>query len=155
VPITVTIESPASWIDVYIDGGYFASTPPTTFNWGSTAVTNGQHTISATAYSSTGSVVGTASVVVTVNNSATVGITAPAQGATVSGTAVTISVAHSANVQWEDIYIDSVYFASTPPSAFSWNSTSVADGSHTISVTGYSSNSNVLGSASVTVTIAN
>lgn len=154
VSIVVSEGSSVSWVNLYIDGDYFASTPPSNFSWDSTTVSDGQHTISATAYSSSGTNLGTASINVTVQNSA-VQITAPAQGATVAGTAVTITVARNTGVAWVNLYLDGDYFASTPPFSLSWDSTTVTDGTHTISATGYTSDSAVAGTASVTVTVAN
>jgi len=154
IPISVSKGTAVSWVDIYVDGGFFGSTPPSSFIWNSTSVTNGQHTISATGFSSAGTAVSSASIVVTVQNSA-VQIIAPTQGATVSGNAVAITVAKNANISWVNVYIDGNYFASTPPTTFNWNSTTVANGPHTISATGYSSGSAVLGSASISVTVAN
>jgi hypothetical protein len=174
-------------VNVYVDGVYFASTPPSIFSWNSTAIANGSHRISATAYASTGTVLGTASITVTVANSsptptatsssaptptvvasatttvaatptatpAAVRITAPADGGTVTGTAVAITVQKAASVTWINVYVDGSYFASTPPSTFSWNSTGVPNGSHSISATAYGANSTVLGSAAINVTVAN
>jgi hypothetical protein len=227
VAITVTKAANVSWVNVYVDGIYFASTPPSTFSWNSTTVANGSHQISATGYSSSGAVLGSASITVTVNNggatptataaptgtpiptktatptrtatpiasvtatatstaAATVAatptvvrtptatptptvvrtptatptpsvvkITAPANGATVSGTAVTITITKNSGISWADVYVDGIYFASTPPSTFSWDSTTVADGTHTISVTGFGSGGAIKGTASITVTVAN
>ena len=59
-------------------------------------------------------------------------ITAPSNGATVSGT-VSIVTTKSSPAQWENIYIDGNYLASSPPTTFQWNTTSVPDGTHTIS----------------------
>jgi hypothetical protein len=39
--ISTTITSKVSWIDVYIEGVYFASSPPYTFTWNSGTVANG------------------------------------------------------------------------------------------------------------------
>src|SRR5262249_26982497 len=52
----------------YVDGEYFNSTPPLTFSWSSLTVPNGSHVLSANAYGSSGSQVGTASVTVSVQN---------------------------------------------------------------------------------------
>jgi thermitase len=87
--------------------------------------------------------------------STVVQITAPANGANVAGTAVPITVQKAAGVSWVNVYIDGSYFASTPPLTFSWNSTSVADGSHTISANAYSASSTLLGTASITVNVTN
>ena len=231
VSITVTKSANVSWINVYVDGIYFASTPPSTFSWSSKTVSNGAHQISANAYSSGSALLGTASITVTVNNGGAtptatrtatatitptrtatptptvaatvtptvvqsptttpaptgtatrtatptptavvtvtptvvrtptatptpgaVQITAPANGATVSGTAVAITVTKGTGVSWINVYVDGQYFASTPPSTFSWNSKSVSNGAHSISANAYSSGGTLLGTASISVTVAN
>jgi phage terminase large subunit-like protein len=172
-----------TWENVYIDGNYFASTPPMTFNWNSATVANGSHTILVTGFAANSTVLGSASITVTVANSGAtptattiatptatgvgtstptavptpgvVQITTPANGASVKGTAVTITVTKAASATWLDVYIDGAYFASTPPMTFSWNSTTVPDGAHTISATAFAANSTVLGSTSITVNVTN
>ena len=92
---------------------------------------------------------------VTVNNAATVAITAPTQGARVSGTTVTITVAKSSNVSWENVYIDGAYFASTPPMTFS------LELDHRCERVAYHKRNRLfvhfdrLGTAALTVTVAN
>ncbi len=182
VSIVLQKTSNVVWINAYVDGHYLASTPPSTLSWISTTVANGSHVISAIGYSSAGAVLGTATVTVTVQNggssptpiatstvvatstavatptaTATAGaiqITAPANGAAVSGT-VGITVQRPSNVSWVNIYVDGRYLVSSPPFTFSWNSTTVANGSHVISTNGYSSAGAAVGSASVTVTVQN
>ena len=178
--ISVVQGSGATWINVYIDGNYFASTPPSSFSWNTTTVANGNHTLSATAFNSSSTAIGTASITVTVRSggatppptaaptsttaiaptptavptSSAVQITAPGNGATVSGT-TTISVVQGSGATWINVYIDGNYFASTPPSSFSWNTTTVANGNHTISATAFNSSSTAVGTASIAVTVAN
>ncbi|MBF6568292.1 MAG: DUF1929 domain-containing protein [Candidatus Binataceae bacterium] len=167
VTITTQVSSSVSWINVYIDGNYFASSPPYTFTWNSTTVPNGSHTISASAYNSSGGKIGSAAVSVNVTNgsstptptatptpSSVVAITAPAGGASVSGT-VTIATQFASSVTWINVYIDGNYFASSPPSTFTWNSTTVPNGSHTISATAFNSSDAKIGSASVSVSVTN
>ncbi len=72
----------------------------------------------------------------------------------VSGT-VPITVTQAASVAFVNLYIDGVYFASTPPASFSWHSTRASGGPHVISATAYALNSAILGNASVTVTVQN
>jgi hypothetical protein len=86
--------------------------------------------------------------------SAVVVITAPANGATVSGLVSIVTQVQSPPVVWENIYIDGQYYQSSPPYTFSWNSTSVSNGTHTIRADGRNS-SGVVGTASITVTVAN
>jgi Bacterial Ig domain len=156
VAITATVNSSVQWINIYIDGNYLASSPPYSFSWDSTSVANGTHVISAKAFNGSG-LVGSDSVTVTVGNGATSGsvtITAPARGATVSVT-VTISATVTAQVSWINIYIDGNYLASSPPYSFSWNSATVANGTHTISASAFNSSGVGLGNDSLNVTVAN
>ncbi len=92
------------------------------------------------------------------NTPPTASITAPANGSTVSGT-ITISATASdadgtvASVRFNLPDGTSVVDTTSPYSA-SWNTTSVANGSRTISVTA-TDNAGATGSASVTVTVNN
>jgi hypothetical protein len=78
----------------------------------------------------------------------------PTNGAVVSGN-VTISLQTGAGVSWSKIYIDGNSLTSAPPTTLSWNSTTVPNGTHSISVTAYASNNTTMGSASVTVSVNN
>jgi hypothetical protein len=87
----------------------------------------------------------------------TVSFTAPVSGATVSGT-VSIQVAASDNtgVASVSLSVDGVIVAtgSTAPYSFSWNSTTVANGPHTLTATARDAAGNTALS-SVTVTVNN
>jgi hypothetical protein len=72
----------------------------------------------------------------------------------VTGT-ITIDTTIGSNVQWENIYIDGNYLASSPPETFQWDTTSVPDGSHTISAEAFASGRVLQGTASVTVNVGN
>jgi hypothetical protein len=58
VSIVADVISSVSWINIYIDGDYLASSPPYSFHWNSTTVANGLHTISTRAYAKGGTQVG-------------------------------------------------------------------------------------------------
>ncbi len=88
------------------------------------------------------------------STSAAVAITAPLNGATVSGT-VSIATQVNSSVSWINIYVDGIYFASSPPFTFSWNSPTVPNGPHTISVRAFSGSGTQVGSDAVTLTVAN
>jgi hypothetical protein len=88
----------------------------------------------------------------------TTSITAPANGATVSGTVnVTASASDNVGVVKVEFYIDGVLksTSTTAPYSFSWNTTTVANGSHTIVSKAYDAANNVGTSATVTVTVSN
>jgi chitinase len=156
VSIADQVSTGVSWIDVYIDGTYLTSSPPYSFTWNSASVADRPHTISATAFDSSGIPIGSSSVTINVNNTTASAVTikAPANGATVSGN-VSIATQVTTGVSWTDVYIDGTYLTSSPPYSFTWNSASVADGSHTISVTAFSSSGTVIGTSSTTVNVAN
>jgi hypothetical protein len=180
VSIVLSKGSSTSWINVYIDGVYLASTPPYTLSWSSSSVANGLHTISATAFSSTRQVVGTSSKQVTVRNGTTatpthtatstptptpaptatpiasgaVRITSPGSGATVSGT-VSIAATTASPVSWVNFYVDGSWVASSPPFNISWSSTGVANGTHSISVNGYNSSNALVATSSITLKVQN
>jgi uncharacterized membrane protein len=89
----------------------------------------------------------------------TTSITAPANGATISGT-VTINATASDNVgvTQMQILIDGAVAASNSNAtslSFSWNTTAVANGSHTIVSKAFDAAGNVGTSSTVTVTVSN
>jgi hypothetical protein len=176
--LTDVITGSVSWVNWYIDGIYLASSPPYTYSWNSATVPNGAHTVSTKAYDTNAVQVGSASANVTVSNTptptpvptptpsptssptptpamGTVTITAPANGATVSGTATNITVTFTGSVSWVNFYVDGVYLVSSPPYTQAWNTTTVTNGSHTISVKAFAVGGVLLAAASESVTVAN
>jgi peptidoglycan/xylan/chitin deacetylase (PgdA/CDA1 family) len=90
----------------------------------------------------------------------TVSLTSPANGATLSGTvALAATATDNVAVDHVDFLVDGqiVGTTTTSPYGFSWNSTSVADGTHTIAARAVDTagNSTTSGSASVTTTNTN
>src|SRR5262249_53426349 len=150
-------------VELYADGALYASGASSafSFSWTSTAVANGSHTLMVKAYDAVGNV-GSASVIVTVSNTdatpPSAKISSPLAGATVSGAAVAVSGTASDNVGVTkvELYVDGVLYTSTTVSAFSfsWNSTTKANGSHTLMVKAYDAANNT-GSASVSVNVSN
>jgi hypothetical protein len=159
VTVTLTINPGTSWCNLYIDGVYQNSTPPTLFYWQTTGVTNGSHTVSATAYATNGSNLGSSSATVTVANGvppnpSAVSLTAPSNGATVSGNA-TISLTIAPPTSWANIYINGVYQESTPPTTFTWNTKAMANGPYQVSAVAFDQNGHNLGSSQANVTVLN
>jgi Bacterial Ig domain len=159
VSVTVSNAGSTSWSNVYIDGIYVNSTPPTSVSWNTGAVSNGAHQISATAFNSSGNNLGTSIVHVTVANgsgggSSAVTITSPSAGSTVSGT-VSIAYTEGSGTAWVNTYVDGNYLASSPPKSVSWSSSSVTNGSHTISAKAFNSSGSQVGTSSVAVTVSN
>ncbi|HVR07229.1 MAG TPA: Ig-like domain-containing protein [Thermoanaerobaculia bacterium] len=88
----------------------------------------------------------------------TTSITSPANNATVSGTiTVTATASDNVGVVKVEFYVDSVLKSTvtTSPYTFSWNTTTVANGSHTLFTKAYDAANNVGTSATVTVTVSN
>jgi len=69
VNIVTQYASNVSWENIYVDGNYLASSAPLLFSWDSILAANGSHTISSSAYNSSGTQVGSTNVNVSVSNS--------------------------------------------------------------------------------------
>ena len=141
------------------------TTSPYSLTWNSTA-TNGSHTLSAVARDAAGNSATSASVSVTVNNAApdptppTVSITAPTSGATVSGTAVTVSTTASDNVGVAGVQfkLDGANLGAedtASPYSVTWNTTTATNGSHTLTTVARDAAGNTATSAAVTVKVNN
>ena len=88
----------------------------------------------------------------------TTSVTAPASGATVSGTVtVTATATDNVGVTRIELYADGVLLGTgtTSPASASWNTTAVANGSHTLTSKAFDAAGNVGTSAAVTVTVSN
>ena len=150
-------------VDFYLDNVLqFSDTgPPYSFDWNTTAVGSGAHTLSAKAYDAAGNVGTSANVGVNVSNNDTqppvVSITSPVGGATVSGTtSVAASATDNVGVTRVDFYLDNVLqFSSAGSPSFRWNTTAVANGAHTLSAKAYDAAGNVGTSANVGVNVSN
>ena len=89
----------------------------------------------------------------------TASITAPANGATVSNSVtITATASDNVGVVKMELYIDGTLTTSNTNASslsFSWNTNSVANGSHSLVVKAYDAANNVGTSATVTVTVSN
>jgi hypothetical protein len=132
--------------------------------WNSTTVGNGPHVVSATATDTT-SQTGSDSNNVTVNNTPadnppTVTVTAPAEGATVSGASVSVTANASDDngVTQVQFFVDGTSIGTdtngTNGWSATWNSTTVGDGPHVVSATARDTG-NQTGSDSNNVTVDN
>src|SRR5262249_45294544 len=130
-----------------------------TFSWNTTGVSNGSHTLTATASDAAGNS-SSCSVTVTVSNSAadttapTVAITSPSNGSSVGGN-LSVYVSASANVgvvRW-DLYVDGVLTSGSTSAPFTnrWNTKRASSGAHTLQCKAYDAAGNVGTSATVTV----
>jgi uncharacterized membrane protein len=89
----------------------------------------------------------------------TTSVTAPANGATVSGTTtVTATASDNVGVTKMELYIDGVLTTSNMNAtslSYSWATTGVANGSHTLQSKAYDAAGNVGSSSTITVTVSN
>jgi Bacterial Ig domain len=88
----------------------------------------------------------------------TVSITAPLNGATVSGTvSVTATASDNVGVTKVEFYLDGALKSTdtTSPYSWSWDTTTVANGSHSLIAKAYDAATNVGASAAVGVTVSN
>jgi subtilisin family serine protease len=161
---TATDNTAITNIELDVDGvaTATATSSPFSFSWDSTSKANGSHTLTVKAFDAANNV-GSASVTVNVANTAvdttlpTVLISAPGNGASVSGT-VPVQGTASDNVGVTKIELDvdgaAAATVTSSPFSFSWNSASKPNGSHTLTVKAFDAANNV-GSTSVTVTVGN
>ena len=152
-------------VDLYVDGVFFASDTFSlySFAWDTTAVPNGAHTLHAVSFDAAGNTTSSTPVAVTVANSPpdttapAVSISAPAAGATVSGTTtVSASASDNVGVTKVDFYVDGVLKTTdtTAPYAFSWNTTASSNGAHTLQAVASDAAGNAT-SVTRSVTVAN
>jgi len=139
------------------------TTSPFSVNWNTTTVSNGSHTLTAIARDAAGNTTTSPAIIVTVQNAdavpPTVVMTAPASGATVSGS-VTLSADASDNVGVVGVQfrLDGANLGAevaSSPYSFSWNSTGVANGPHTLSAVARDAAGNITTAVTVTVTVSN
>jgi Bacterial Ig domain len=165
VTASVKIKSEVKKVGFMVDGVLMASSPSTTFSWDSTAVPNGPHTISALAYSASNQLLRTVSEAVRVTNKASataVSFVSPTNGQTVSGS-INVALSFSSppsssnpsSVWSTRLSVDGVPVA-WGYNNLPWNTTSVADGSHSLRIDGYPYNSStVIGTQTIGVTVKN
>ncbi|PYR35032.1 MAG: hypothetical protein DMF93_22440 [Acidobacteria bacterium] len=135
---------------------------PFSITWNTSGVANGTHTLSAIARDAAGNTA-TSPISVTVNNdltAPTVSMTAPADGATVSGSAVAVSASASDNVAVAGVQflLDGAAVGAevtTAPYTMAWNSTSAANGAHTLAARARDAAGNQTTSTSVAITVSN
>ena len=139
---------------------------PYTKTWNTTTASNGSHTVTAVARDAAGNTTTATAVTVTVNNTApdttppTASMTAPANGATVSGSAVTVSATASDNVGVVGVQflLDGAALGAedtSAPYSIAWNTTSTSNGAHTVAAKARDAAGNQTTSASVSVTVSN
>ena len=143
--------------------GAAVTTSPYSVVIDSTKLSNGPHSVVAVATDSANNSGTSAAVSITVNNSpTTVAITAPAPGATVSGSNVTVSASAAAgngltitNVQF---LVDNGNYGApvtTSPYSIVLDTTTLVNGPHTVAAIATDSANNQVTSSPVSITVAN
>ena len=162
VPITTSVSSNTAGVQLMVDGNNSGSTvtaAPFSFSLNTATLTDGSHSLAAVASTSSGRSTTSATVLITVSNSSapTISITSPASGATVSGTvAVSTSVSsNTTSVQFKVDGANSGAAVTTAPFGFSLNTTTLSNGSHSLSAVATNSASQTATSATVTITVNN
>lgn len=168
IAATASDDVGVSQVVFYVDGSQIGSdeTAPYEISWDTTASTDGEHVLTATAFDAAGNTGNAAAVAVTVNNAPppadttapTVSISTPAGGATVSGT-ITISAAAS-----DDVGVTEVRFFAggtligadtTAPYDISWDTTTTPNGSVDLTAIATDAAGNTGNAAPVTVSVDN
>jgi V8-like Glu-specific endopeptidase len=188
VPPTVSISAPASGavvsgtsvalsasasdaasgvqkVQFWVDGTYlgFDASAPYSKTFDSTALTNGAHTLKARAYDNAGNASGIVARTVYVTNGDTaapsVSISAPANGAVVSGAGVAFSASASdaSGVQKVQFWVDGTYlgFDASAPYSKTFDSTALTNGAHTLKARAYDNAGNASGIVTRTVYVTN
>lgn len=156
-------------VEFLVDGGLIATdtSSPYSAAWDTTAASNGTHTLLARAYDAAGNSTASPQVTVTVTGGVedvtapTVNLTFPATGSTVGGT-VTMSASASddVGVARVEFFVDGASIGNGTPAGsagpwtISWNTTGVANGSHTLMVKAYDAKGNVGTDNDTTVTVS-
>ncbi|WP_240486732.1 PHB depolymerase family esterase [Hyalangium minutum] len=139
---------------------------PYAYAWNSAAATNGTHVLVAKAHDAAGNTATSASISVNVSGgisdttAPTVSITFPTHGSTVAGAVdITATASDDTGVTKVEFLIDGtvvgqgVSAQQAGPYVFSWNTTSYAAGSHSLTARAYDAAGNSATAPSVTVTV--
>jgi M6 family metalloprotease-like protein len=166
VSASATDNVGVSRVELYVDGA-LASTDhasPFSFSWDTTTASNGAHSLTSKAYDAAGNVGTSAAVSVTVSNTITdtqapvTSVTSPANGTTVSAIVmVTASATDNVGVSRVEFYVDGALASTDTTAGYShaWNTTTIANGTHTLYTKAYDAAGNVGTSATVSVTVSN
>lgn len=165
VTATATDSGGVAGVQFLVDGNNIGSedtSSPYSVTWNSTTATNGSHTLTAVARDVAGNTTTSNSVNVTVSNDTTpptVSVTAPANSATVSGTTtVTASASDNVGVVGVQFRVDGQSIGSedtTSPYSVSWDTTTIANGSRSITAVARDAAGLSTTSSAVSVTVLN
>jgi len=150
-------------VEFRVDGVLKGSdaTSPYAITLDSTALANGSHSLTATAYDAAGNSTASSPVSFTIDNTAPVDTTPPTVSASESGSSGTITLSATASdnvgVTMVDFYIDGSLRGSdgTSPYSLGFDSTTLADGSHNLVAVAFDAAGNSATSATVPFSVAN
>ena len=150
-------------VDFYRDSNILVgtdNTAPYGMSWDSTSTTNGAHTIFAIATDTVGNTRTSSVINVTVDNTGpTVSMSAPANGGLVTGTlTVSANATDNVSVAKVEFYRDNdvlLTMDTSLPFSFSWDSTAVTNGAHTLYAIAQDSAGNRTTSALINITVDN
>lgn len=164
VIVSASVSANATSVQYKVDGnniGAAITNAPFGSSLNTASLSNGVHSLTAVASDSVGQTAASAVVAITVSNPAdtppTISITSPGSGATVSGT-VAIAVAVSANttgVQYRVDGTNSGAAITAAPFGLSLNTTTIANGTHSLTAVASNAASQTTTSAAVTITVNN
>jgi subtilisin family serine protease len=149
-------------VEFYLDGELKSTdmTSPYIWLWDTRTVADDSYTVETKAYDAAGNV-GSDQISVIVNNADTIPptatITNPANGSEVSGTVIVMaSASDNVGVTKVEFYVDGelTNTDTISPYNWGWDTTTVADGSHTLEAKAYDAYENV-GSDQISVTVSN
>jgi len=134
---------------------------PYSISWNTTTVANGSYNLTSKAYDAAGNTGTSAVVSVTVSNDTTpptTSITAPANGATISGNAtVSANASDNVGVTRVDFYAGATLIGtdSTSPYSITWITTATPNGAYSLTTKAYDAANNSGTSSAVSVTVSN
>ncbi|MGZ6004738.1 MAG: Ig-like domain-containing protein [Candidatus Saccharimonadales bacterium] len=169
ISATASDNVAVSSVDFYYGTNLITSdtTSPYSYSWSTCAIPNGNYALTAKANDSAGNTTTSTAVNVTISNTSSCGdtqapttsITSPVAGSILSGTTNAVSATASDNVGVTkvELYIDGSLVATdvASPYSFNINTTSYANGNHTLVTKAYDAVPNIGTSASVTVSVNN
>src|SRR5581483_2431394 len=169
VPVSASVSIVGSLVvagvQFKLDGanlGAEDTSAPYSVSWNTTTATNGSHTLTAVARDLLGLQYTSNAVTVTVFNDTTpptVSITSPSNGATISGTVtVTANASDNVGVAGVQFLLDGAALGAedtAAPYSVAFDTTKVANGSHTLTARARDAAGNSATSSAVTVTVSN
>jgi len=162
VNISATDNVGVTTLELYVDGALAGTAPATsaTFSWDTKTAANGAHTLQAKACDAAGNIGTSTTVTVMVQNPVpdttppTVAITKPTAGTVVGkSTSVSVVASDDAGVTRVVLLVDGKKYStsSSPTPTFTWNTSKLSRGPHTLQSVAYDAAGNSARSAVVTV----